>query len=109
MVIIGFSCSYEPLVNAPVETPTGPISFASDIEPIFADQNCTSCHPSTAQLDLTAGNAYASIMAGRVDIENPESSEIYAKASPDGSHPAKYTNQQALYVLTWINEGALDN
>jgi hypothetical protein len=48
-------------------------------------------------------------MDGRVDLAAPENSSIYTKANPDASHPKVYTNQQALEVLTWIEEGALNN
>lgn len=103
-----YSCSYSVLEDFPIEKPSD-VSFSLTIEPIFDAQGCTGCHPSTAQLDLKAGNAYASIMDGRVDLAAPENSLIYTKANPDASHPKVYTNQQALELLTWIEEGALNN
>lgn len=109
--LIAFSCTYEPYVAPVVEIPTDTISFAEKIEPIFAAQKCTSCHPPTKGLDLTAGNAYSSIMAieGCVVLDNPESSSIYSKAEPSASHPANYSSEQAGLILAWITQGALNN
>jgi len=107
--LLAYSCSYSVLEEFPVEVPTDSISFATTIQPIFDAQNCTGCHPSTAGLDLSSGNSYASIMNGRVDLGTPENSKIYTEPNPDGSHSVKYTNQQALYVLTWIQQGANNN
>lgn len=101
-----YSCTYSVLEDFPTEKPSD-VSFATTIEPIFGTQGCTGCHPSTAQLDLSVGNAYASVMDGRVDLAVPENSKIYTKAL--ATHPKVYTNQQALEVLTWIEEGALNN
>lgn len=106
---IAFSCTYEPMVEVPVEAPTDTISFAATVEPIFAAQGCTECHPSMAQPDLSVGNAYNSIMDGRVDLANPENSIIYAKPKQGEGHFKTYTGQQAVILLTWIEQGAVNN
>jgi len=104
---IFYSCTYTALEDVNPEGPTGPMSFATDIVPIFS--KCTSCHPSSAGLDLTSENAYENVMDGRVDIDNPDQSLIYTKPSPDGNHPVKYSSLEATKVLNWINEGAENN
>jgi hypothetical protein len=98
-------------VEPEIVVPTGPVSFASQIQPIFNSQGCTGCHPTMAGLDLTAGNAYASLIGktGRVDVANPSVSLIVTKPASSGSHSKKYTSQQELLVLTWIEEGAKNN
>ncbi len=111
--LIFSSCTYDAYEAPEIILPTEPISFVGQIEPIFSSKGCTGCHPSLANLDLSAGNAYESLMAkaSRVDTLNPEASLIYSKANPDGvdSHSSKYTPEQAKYVLIWIEEGAKNN
>lgn len=93
--------------NNPVDT----IFFSAQIEPLFASNNCTGCHGGSNFLNLTTGNAHASIMAnGFADPDDPENSEIYAVPLPSGSHYAKYgSNDEANLVYSWIIQGALDN
>lgn len=111
MIVIA-SCQYKFIVE-PVPTPPDPedtISFAEQIVPIWSDQGCTACHNGGQNPDLTPGNAYNSIMGtGMVDLENPSLSKIYAYPAPDGNHYVKYTAPQSLLILTWIEQGALDN
>ncbi|MGE4289866.1 MAG: hypothetical protein AB7E36_14365 [Salinivirgaceae bacterium] len=104
------SCSYSPLVEPEVVVPDV-ISFSEQIEPIFKDAGCTSCHPSVAGLDLKAGNAYANLTASDkyINLEDPASSLIYTKANPDATHPKLYSAQQAALILKWIEDGALNN
>lgn len=114
LAICGFSlasCTYDLFEEIPVEEPTGPISFSEQVEPIFSDASCTSCHPPMEGLDLTTGNAYASIKSksGALDLANPENSTIYSAALPGSGHSQEYNNQQAVIILNWIKEGALDN
>lgn len=117
--IIAFaaSCQYKFIVE-PVIPPVDPgdttlpkVSFSAEVEPIFTDRTCVSCHkPSQTKPDLTTGNAYNSIMSmGLADTTDPASSIIYQKPLPSGSHFAKYTSTDAATVLLWIGQGALDN
>lgn len=86
------------------------LSFSTEIEPIFATQSCTNCHPGMSQPDLTTGNAYQSLTDGDfINTKKPEESSIYTKPLPDGSHAAKYTSEQAQLILAWIEQGAKDN
>lgn len=104
-----FSCTYEPYVAPEVEIPTDTVSFSETIEPIFDAQGCVSCHPPTKGIDLTAGNAYASIVPDLVDLESPDNSTIYTIAEPSASHPKNYTSEQSGQILAWITQGALNN
>lgn len=107
------SCEYKYIVE-PVIPPPPPgdtLSFSEQIEPIWGEQGCVSCHSTSGQKpDLTVGNAYGSITGmGLVNTGDPTSSRIYFYPLPDGSHYAKYTASQGSLILLWIEEGALDN
>ncbi|MFC0875723.1 hypothetical protein ACE01N_03970 [Saccharicrinis sp. FJH2] len=112
IIMLGFvACEYTDIIedDGSGSVPES-VSFSADIEPIFTTQSCTNCHPSMKKPDLSAGNAYESIMdLGLVNTSNPAESELYTKPSPDGSHGAKYTSAQAKLVLAWIEQGAKNN
>jgi mono/diheme cytochrome c family protein len=97
--------------NFPTNIPDlGPVFFAADIEPIFyTGDKCTYCHKPGGvkeSLNLTQGNAYASIVDvnGFVNLTAPESSIIYTK--PQGSHAVNYTSLESSKILKWIEAGA---
>ncbi len=112
MIIAFSSCEYvyiEPPETPPVDT-TKIISFDTTIVPVFSDQSCTNCHKTGGTSpDLTPDNAYTSIVPDLVNLNDPESSIIYTKPDPDGSHFQKYTPVQAQNVLLWIKQGAKNN
>ena len=93
---------------------TPDISFATDIIPIFNNNNnCTSCHKTGGQVpDLTTENAFAALNSTRyINSETPEESKIYTWTHPDTDHhkQKKYTEAEAAKVLIWINQGAKNN
>lgn len=98
-----------PSINIPDDEE---VSFVNDIQPIF-DAKCTGCHGVSSPaggLDLTPANSFNNIIdGGLVDLVNPNSSVIYTKPAPTGTHVAKYSNEQAAYVLKWIEDGALND
>lgn len=113
ILLIFASCEYEfvePEQIPPLD-PTDTISFSEEIIPIFNEQSCnvSSCHGGTRQPDLRENNAYNSINSGFVTPFEPNDSPIYTKASPSGTHLAKYTSEQSALVKQWIDQGALDN
>ena len=83
------SCQYTDIVpddGSGVVVPDN-LSFLADVEPIFQTQSCTNCHPGIHQPNLTAGNAYASLMDGDyINKKNPQDSEIISKVAPGKSH-----------------------
>jgi hypothetical protein len=90
------------------------VSFATDIQPIFATNGCTVCHAGSSApkgLDLsTVDKAYSTINStGVVNIITPESSKLYTIPALSGSHNKKYTDEQSAYVLKWIKDGAKNN
>lgn len=108
VVIAMASCEYEK-IEFELPDENEPVSFAADIVPIFTEgNNCTSCHGfgGTAP-NLTAADAYNSIVPNLVNTENEEQSKIYSV--PAGSHFKRYTPVQAANVLSWIKQGAENN
>ena len=104
-------CFYDQVYIAPEDPDLGPdpVSFATEIQPVFTAK-CIACHPPTRGLDLTEGNAYASINnATYINLGTPAESLIYTKPDPTGSHPQKYSTTEAAIVLKWIEEGAPNN
>ncbi len=104
------------------EDNNSPVSFSNDIQPIF-NQNCTSCHPNSGNLDLRAGQSYnnlVNVQAGgypalRVKPGDPEHSVLYKKIDGSGAYGSNMplggslTSTQKNLIKTWIEQGALNN
>lgn len=104
------ACEYETIEIDGLD-PDEVIFFSGDIIPIF-ESSCTSCHrPGATSPDLTADNAYNSIVPNLIDLDNPENSTIYVTPNPaSGEHGfQKYTQTEAALVLQWIKQGATNN
>jgi hypothetical protein len=113
LITIGlFSCQYE-TIEVDLPDPAEPVSFLSDIIPIFtSNNNCTACHDTGATApDLTASNAFNSIVPALINTEDPQSSRIYQFPHPSSATHGfkKYTHLQAALVLAWIEQGAENN
>jgi hypothetical protein len=97
---------------------TGPVSFQTDIIPIF-NQHCnmSGCHDGITnppQTDLTPANAYPDLFAKiQIDTVNPAQSNLYIRMTttvplpmpPAGLLPKGQTD----LVLKWIEQGAKNN
>ena len=117
-----------------VNVSSSPISFATEVQTIFNTSTpaCTSCHPSAAGLDLTAGSSYASIVdqnasevpaMKRVRPFMPDSSylvhKIQGTQSTVGGTGARMplgcsgsgclSNATINIIRNWILQGALQN
>ena len=109
-------CKYDFVV--PIEIPPTndstavQISFANDIQPIF-NSKCIFCHKTGGQVpNLTEGNSYAALTAGTeyVNTANPSESMLVKQPAPDnGTSHQKYSAQEAVNVLIWIQQGAKNN
>ena len=109
-------CKYDfiiPVEVPPVDNGGNPISFSTQITPIFSTgDKCISCHKfGGTSPDLTAANAYSQIMSKYVNTSSPEQSAIYSFPTPTTtSHTwKKYTAGEAAIILAWIKEGAKNN
>jgi hypothetical protein len=113
-ILIAFSlfiggCKYDfilPEVVPPIDNGGEPISFATQIVPIFAEK-CIGCHNNQTP-KLTADVAYAQLVPAYVNTASPASSKIYTVPT-SGTHYAKISAAQSALILAWITEGAQKN
>jgi hypothetical protein len=101
-------CKYSFIVpeEVPVIDTTKPITFATQIVPVF-NEKCNNCHNSQNPV-LTAASAYSKLVPAYVNTASPASSKIYTVAT-SGTHYAKVSAAQAALILQWITEGAKNN
>lgn len=117
IIALTTACQYKFIVEPtipppdPGDTTLPKVSFSGKVEPIFTNLGCTACHKAGQQKpNLETGAAYSSIMTlNLADTTDPESSIIYQKPLPSGSHFVKYKSSDANTVLLWIQQGALNN
>jgi hypothetical protein len=106
------SCDYDYINPAPIILPTDSISFKTDIAPVFASRNCTNCHGVGAVApDLTAANAYSSIMgiSGLINKLDPPASVFYLKVTTGSMKDYGMSATEKAFLLKWIEEGANNN
>jgi hypothetical protein len=113
MIILFGSCQWVTIDLPEVSIPQDKVvSFSAEIQPIF-EAKCVDCHGVSSPpngVDLTSEHAYNTIQTKELaDTVNPEASIIYVHPSPTGTHFSKYSNEQAAYVLKWIEQGAKNN
>lgn len=122
LIMVMISCEYDyieiagppPFIPPDTNdtTPVHKISFSMAITPIFANSNCLNCHSGGLPLNLTAANAYNSIMDNNAVVPfDPAASKIYTYPNPtSGTHGTKYsTSADADSIALWIYQGALNN
>ncbi len=119
--IIFFNCSKD---KGPVDDnqQAENVSFANDVQPIF-DQNCTSCHPSSGNLDLTSANSYSQLVnvdasgfsGKRVVPGDADHSVLFKKIDGSGAYGSNMplggslSATQIATIKQWIDEGANNN
>lgn len=97
------------------EEVTRPVSFATDIIPIFnASCNSSGCHNRGGIApDLSPSNSYNSLQNGNyVNTSAPESSELYLWMTGKKGTPMPVSGINKDYnslVLAWIKQGAQNN
>ena len=94
---------------------TRPVSFATDIIPIFNKScNLSGCHSSGGKApNLTDANAYNSLITGNyVNTGDPKSSTVYLWITGKKSTPMPVGGINKDYnalILAWIKQGAQNN
>jgi len=90
------------------------VSYSADVQPIFT-KGCIGCHDGSGTADggvglnLTTGNSYTDLMAKSfIDTATPESSVLYIQLNKS-SHSYYSSKAERAIVLSWIEQGALDN
>ncbi|TSA38575.1 MAG: hypothetical protein D4R64_02695 [Porphyromonadaceae bacterium] len=104
------SCEYVTIQPKDVIIPDTPVSFKTDVEPIFTQLNCIQCHPALHQPDLAVNKAYASLTSmNLVDTQNPAGSKLIQYINAGHNTAANMTGTQKALILKWITEGAKNN
>lgn len=104
------SCEYVTIQPKEIVIPDTPVSFKTDIEPMFTQLNCIQCHPALHQPDLAVNKAYASLTSmNLVDTQNPAGSKLVEYINAGHNTAANMTGTQKALILKWITEGAKNN
>jgi hypothetical protein len=111
-----FSLAVTAAPASPPPPPPAAVSFSTQIQPILT-ANCVVCHsPSggASFMNLSAGNAYASLVPQRVTAGNSAGSLLYQRITgavqpqmPLGRPPLSDADQTL--IKNWIDEGAQNN
>lgn len=116
LIFLCQSCYYDTVYELPEEPidPTVPVSYATQILPIWAS-DCVDCHKGSIAPDLRPENSYASLINGEYIIKgNAEGSTLYktiiwGSGVPKMPTEYKLSDNQIELVKTWINQGAENN
>jgi mono/diheme cytochrome c family protein len=114
LVAVLAGCRYNWILPEEDENPNPggePVSYSTQIQPIFTAK-CISCHNTGGEApDLSAGKSYNQVVPAHVNLTSPDQSDIYVYPSPTSSVHSwkKYSSNEAKLVLTWIEEGAKNN
>ncbi len=111
VMLIGMvSCEYDTIIPEVVVLPDEPVSFVTDVEPVFTSAGCTGCHPGMLKPDLTAGKSYASITSMNLVVAgSPSTSKLMQYINTGHQTAASYTASQKALLSKWIEEGAKNN
>jgi hypothetical protein len=95
------------IFKAPVVDPNAPVSFTTEIQPLFTAKCAASgCHSGAISPNLTEGKAYSSLIdGGLVDTLNAATSVLYVKLTTN-MPPTKLPASDINKVLYWIKQGA---
>ena len=94
--------------DPPKVDPNVPLSFQTDIAPIFTAK-CAGCHGGGLNPDLRAANAYNSLNNGNYfNRAETDKSIIYTKLY-ESSHNPKASEGEKQKILVWIIQGAENN
>lgn len=116
MILVAAGCYKDKTVLLDTtEEITRPVSFATDIIPIF-NKSCSlgGCHSTGGHSpNLTEANAYTSLLTGNyVNIADPKSSTVYLWLTGKKSTPMPVGGINKDYnalILAWIKQGAQNN
>jgi hypothetical protein len=105
----GFSSCEKYSFSPPAVDPNQIWHFQTDIQPIF-NANCVTCHNGVKQFpDLRNGKSYLALTKGGFVTLPGETSRLYHQMSTNSEHIPRTTDLEKLKVLSWINQGALNN
>jgi len=91
------------------------VSYSKDIQPMW-DNDCVSCHPTTAPPDLRRGTSYNSLLKDEYYVKPGDAANSILYQSLLGTNDVSLMPTEGMWpassikkVETWINEGAKDN
>jgi cytochrome c551/c552 len=96
-------CYYDDLQVAEEIVIEDEVSFATDIQGIFNDNDCMRCHNADRDPDLRVGQAYNSLVPEYVVANDPESSLLVTQLE-DGHRSVSAT--EIALIKAWIDQGA---
>lgn len=99
-------CYYDDLQVAEIPVIEEDVSFATEIQTIFNDNNCMQCHNASRNPDLREGFSYAALVPAYAIANDPDASLLLTKLI-DG-HRSVSTTEIAL-IKAWIDQGAQNN
>jgi len=109
-MLILVSCEYETIVPKVVELPDEPVSFATQVAPMFVEAGCAGCHSGGIAPDLRADKSYASLTnGGFLNVASPSDSELVKKIESGHATSGNLSATQKALLLKWIEEGAKNN
>lgn len=114
-MLLSAACEKDYYQTAPAVDPNTPVSYSTQVQPIFTEDCATAgCHVTGIQSpDLSAGKSYDQLMQlGYVDTTDAESSLLYKRIiSTTKPMPptGKLSNTEISLILTWIEQGAPNN
>jgi len=107
--VVGFTSCEKYSFSPPAVDQNKTWHFQTDIQPIF-NSNCVTCHNGTKQFpDLRDGKSYLALTKGGFVTLPGETSKLYHQMSTNTDHIPRSTDTEKLKVLSWINQGALNN
>ncbi len=111
ILLLGMSaCEWETIVPVVIEEQEDPVSFSTQVAPIFVEVNCISCHNGGMAFDLKADKSYESLVnGGHVDTANPAGSGLMVIIDEGHGTAGNISAAQKALILQWITEGAKDN
>jgi hypothetical protein len=104
----GFSSCEKYAYTIPKVNPDIPVSFKTDIQPIF-DAKCITCHNGAQFPDLRTGKSYNALSKAGFITPPGETSTLYIQITTESAHIPRTSATEKDLILNWINQGALNN
>ena len=112
LLLVGvlWSCEYETIVPKNVDLNDDPVSYSTQVAPIFVEINCTSCHSGGNAPDLREDKSYDALMSGElINVSSPASSKLVEKINSGHGTSGNMSALQKALILKWIEQGAKNN
>jgi len=111
VLMIGLvSCEYVTIEPKVVILPDEPVSYATQVAPVFVAAGCTGCHSGGTAPDFRADKSYLSLTGGSfVKPTSPAESKLITKINSGHATSGNISATDKALLLKWIEEGAKNN